>query len=336
MATAGVGGANALYVTKEAVYGTYQDPSGATGSWSPFLSETIDYTEAKYYSQQIRQQLIDSDVKPGPYHVAGSIVMEVDCNYLPYFLYASRHTVVKTGAAPPYLYTATPATFGSSYPAGVNPGVSLTMIRNAVGFGYSGCVVTQWVWAINNGVLEVTMDILGLAEQVPVALGTPTFIAPSIYGEDAHTIFTDASGVAPAFGAGGDNTFNGFSATFNYNGAPQNRIRPQRSASFISYGKTDYSYATQLDFLDRTEYNNMVNSTTKAIQFQSITPGGATGTWAAATEGVRITMRRSNYDTYVVNTPAIQDLVMAAVSGHGLAQTGAAAYTIEVKSNLSI
>lgn len=334
--TAGIGGNNKMYVVFESPYGTFIDPSaGVGGAWVPFETESLVYTENKYYSQQIRNQTLDSEVKPAPYHVEGDIKMEVDANYLPYFLYASRHVVVKTGpTALVYTYSVTPGSFGSTYPGGSANGLSITIIRNGEGFGYAGCVCTQFVYEIEDGVAKVTMSILGLSEAVPAALGTDTYIAPSIFGADAHTIFVDASGTAPAF-ASADNSFNGFSATFNYNGAAQNRIRPDRKATFISYGKTEYSYNTELDFLTRTEYDNMVNSTTRALRYQSVKPGGA-GTYAAATEALRITMRRSNYDTYVVNTPAIGDLIMAQVTGHGLAQTGAAAFTIECKSLANI
>lgn len=334
--TAGVGGNNSMYVTFEDPYGTYIDPADGDGVWMPFVEESLVYTENKYYSQQIRKQTIDSEVKPAFYHVEGDIKMEVDCNYMPYFLYASRNSVGKAGPASlVYTYTATPGTFGSTYPGGTANGLSITIIRNGEGFGYAGCVAPQAVYSIEDGVAMVTFSIIGLSEEEPADLDTASFIAPSIFGADAHTIFVDDSGTAPAFGAGGDNTFNGFTATFNDNGAAQNRIRPERKATFISYGKTEYSYNTELDFLDRTEYDKMVSSTTRALKYQSIKPGGA-GTWAAATQGIRITMRRNNYDTYVVNTPAIGDLIMAQVTGHGLAQTGAAAYTIECKSLANI
>lgn len=334
--TAGIGGNNMMYVTLEDPYGTYIDPADGTGAWAPFIDESLVYTETKYYSKQIRHQTIDSTVKQGFYHVEGDIKMEVDSNYVPYFLYASRNAVIKTGPSTlVYTYSATPGSYGSTYPGGAALGLSITIIRNGEGFGYAGCVVGQAVYTIEEGVAMVTFSILGLSEAEPADLDTDTYIAPSIFGADAHTIFVDDSGTAPAFGAGGDSTFNGFTATFNDNAAAQNRITPNRGATFISYGETEFSYNTELDFLDRTEYDKMVSSTTRALRYQSVKPGGA-GTWAAATEGIRITMRRSNYDTYVVNTPAIGDLIMAQVTGHGLAQAGAAAYTIECKSLASI
>src|SRR5882724_7599034 len=76
--TAGLGGLNSVYIDLESVYGTYQSPVAATGVWVPILDENLKYTETKYYSPQIREQTIASDVKQSFYHVEGDIHMEVD------------------------------------------------------------------------------------------------------------------------------------------------------------------------------------------------------------------------------------------------------------------
>src|SRR5436190_19775412 len=102
MPDADIGAAGAVYVGIESTYGTPNDPAAAgVGAWVPILSESLAYTEPdRYYSEQIRQEAVHSDVKQSYYHVEGDIVMEVDARFLPYFLYASRHTVVKSGAGP--------------------------------------------------------------------------------------------------------------------------------------------------------------------------------------------------------------------------------------------
>ena len=331
--TAGLGGLNSLYVAIETDYGTYEDPSGATGVWVPILDENLKYTETKYYSPQIREQTIASDVKQSFYHVEGDIHMEVDAHYLPYFLYASRHTVVKTGTGP-YEYKAVPSNFGSAYPGGAAKGLSITIDRNGNGFGYAGCVVGQWAFTINNGILEVTMSMVGLSEQLPADLGTTAWIDPSLFGADATSIYTDASGTAPAF-ATRDNNFDGFTATFNYNAEAMNRIRPDRQATFIKFGETDATVDTTLDFLDRTDYDHMVASDTQALRMESNKPGGA-GTYAAATEAIRIDFNRLSFDTYEVDTPAMGDLVAARFTGKGIGIAGGDAFSITCKSSVSI
>lgn len=330
--TAGIGGNNSVYVTLEDTYGTYVDPADGTGAWVPILSENLVYTEQKYYSKQIREQTIDSDVQQSYYHIEGDIVMEVDPNFLPYFLYASRHTIAKTGMGP-YVYKATPASYGSTYPGGTAPGLSISINRNGNGFGYSGCVVNQWVFTIEDGVLRVTMSILGLAEQVPADMGTTAWVAPNLLGATAHSVFVDASGTAPTFADAATN-FNGFTATFNYNATPQNRIVSDRAATFIAYGETEATYETELDFLDRsTDYADFIAATTRAIKLESSKPAGA---FSAATSGVQIIFNRSAFDTYEVDTPDIGSLVMARTVGHGLAQVGGDAYSISCKSATNI
>lgn len=332
--TAGIGGNNSVFVAIEPVYGTYVDPTTAAayGRWVPILSENLIYTEAKYYSKQIREQTIDSDVQQSYYHIEGDIVMEVDPNFLPYFLYASRHTVVKTGAGP-YVYTATPASYGSTYPGGAAKGLSITIDRNGNGFGYSGCVVNQWVFTIVNGVLQVTMSFLGLAEQIPAGMGTTAWIAPNLLGATAHSIYTDVSGVTPTFATAAVN-FNGFTATFNYNATPQNRIVSNRAATFVAYGETMATYDTELDFLDRTvDYADFIAANTRSIKLESAKPAG---TFAGATSGVQIIFNRSAFDSYEVDTTDIGTLIMARAQGHGLAQTGGNPFSIACKSASNI
>lgn len=331
--TAGIGGNNSVFVAIEPTYGTYVDPTTAAayGVWVPILSETLVYTETKYYSKQIREQTIDSTVKQSYYHAAGDIVMEVDPRFLPFFLYASRHSVDKSGTGP-YVYAATPATYGSTYPGGSAKGLSITVDRNGNGFGYPGCVVNQWAFTIQDGVLRVTMSMLGLGEQLPDAMGTTAWVDPILYGADAHAVFTDAAGVAPAFASPATN-FNGFTATFNYNATPQNRIVRSRMATYISYGETEATVETELDFLDRTDYDKYVGAETGACRLESL--NGDT-TFAAADDAVRITLYNSAFDAYEVDTPDIGTLVMARATYHGLQQTGGVPFMIECKSPTNI
>jgi hypothetical protein len=338
MADADIGAAGSVYVGIESAYGTANDPTASgVGVWVPVISESVQYTEPdRYYSEQIRQEAVHSDVKQSYYHVEGDIVMEVDAHFLPYFLYASRHTVTKTGTGP-YLYTAVPSKRGSSYPGGTAKGISIMVTRNGEDFLYNGCVVNQWAFTLENGIGRVTMSILGLGENDPATPGTavPTWIAPSLFGADAHAIYTDAAGLTPAF-ASPDATFNGYTFTANHNGEPQNRVKRDRSASYIKYGITEVSYDTELDFTSKTEYNNFKNLVFKAIRFESITPGGSGGTWGAATEGYRITAYRTNYATSETTLSGMGDLVMSRTTGRGLGITGGSAYKIECKSTVNI
>jgi hypothetical protein len=337
MADADIGGSGSVYVGLESAYGTPNDPAaGGVGVWVPVLNESLQYVEPnRYYSEQIRQQAVHFDAKQSYYHVEGDIKIEVDAHFMPYFLYASRHTVVKSGAGP-YTYTVTPSAKGSTYPGGTARGLSIGIIRNAVGFLYVGCVVNQWVFTLEDGILTCTMSILGLKEQSFVAgSATPTWIAPSLFGADAHGVYVDTSGLTPAF-ASLDATFNGYTQTINHNGEPQNRITRDRAATYIKYGISEISYDTELDFVSRAEYDNFVAATFRAIKFESIKPGGTGGTYGAATEAFRITNYKTVYNTYEVDLGGMGDLIMARVNGRSIGITGGAAYKIECLSTNNV
>jgi hypothetical protein len=335
---AGLGGGGAVFVALETVMGTYVDPTAgaATGVWVPIISEELNYTETKYYSPQIRQQTIVSDVQQSYYHVEGNITMEVDVNYLPYFLYASRHLITKSGTAPALNYKFGPGSQGSASGAASGPNartMSICVERNGVGFGYAGCVVNNWEFTVDNGVLRCTMGILGTSETDLSGLGTPTWLQPSLFGAAAHSIYLDASGTAPAFADPFAVNFNGFTFHSDFNGSAQNRIQPQRSASYIAFGETNSTYDTELDFIDKADYNNMKNNVTRAIRFESLKGGS---TFAAATEAFRITIRRTSFESYVVGLAGMGDLIMARVTGRNIGLVGADAYTLECKSPLDI
>jgi len=333
---ADIAGNGALWIGLETTYGTAVDPTASgVGVWMPIISETLAYNEAKYYSPQIRQSATVSDVKQAYYHVEGDIVFEVDANYLPYLLYASRHTVTKTGTGP-YVYAAVPTNVGSTYPGGSARGVSILVERNSQGFLYNGCVVSNWEFTIDTGVLRCTASMLGLAENDAAGAASPSWIDPELFGADAHSIYVDAAGTAPAFGGGRDNTFNGYTFRANHNGTPQNRIVPDRSATYISYGETEVTYETELDFVDKTEYDNMKLNTLRALKLESLRPGGLATTFLTADEAVRITTYRSNYDSYAVGLSGMGDLIMANVTGRGIGIAGGVPYKIECKSPVNI
>lgn len=331
---AGLGGGGWLAITLETTMGTYLPPTTAGTVWVPILTDSFMYREDKYFSPQIRQQTIVSDVKQSYYHIEGDIRMEADPNFLPYFMHCSRHTITKTGAGP-YVYKYAPSSAGSATTAAsgaVSRTASITIVRNNIGFGYAGCVAGGYEFTIDNGVLVVTFNMLGLSQVTPGGLGTPAWVDPNLLGAAAHTVFVDAAGVTPAF-ATPDLNFNGYTFSSNFNASAQNRLTPSRAATYIAYGETEANYTTELDFVDKTEYNNFENATTRAIRMASLNGGS---TLAAATSGVQIDVNRSAYETYDVALGGMGDLIMAGVTGRAIGIAGGDAYAISVKSAASI
>jgi hypothetical protein len=326
----GLGGGGIVGFAFETTMGTYAAPT----IYVPIISESFRYTEDKYFSPQIRQQTIVSDVQQSYYHIEGDIVMEVDPNFLPYFLYASRHNITKTGAAAPFTYKFVPGSFASAGTAAsgaVPRTASITIVRNGVVFGYTGCVMGGYEFTLENGVDRVTWNVLGMAEATQT-LPTATWNTPNLYGAAAHAIYVDTAGLTPTF-ASASVDFNGITIRSNFNATAQNRIVRNRGASYIAYGETEASYETELDFQSRTEYDNYVNTTLRAFRYESIH-----GTnWATATDGWRCTAYRTAYEAYEVSLGAIGDIVMATgVVGRMMAIAGGDAYAIEVMSAASI
>ena len=332
---AGLGGGGYLAIKLEAVLGTYLHPGTAGTVFVPILEESLAYQEDKYYSGQIRQSTIASEVKSSYYSVQGDVTWEVDPAFLPYFMHCSRHTIAKTGAGP-FEYTYTPSNAGSASTAAsgnVARSASITVFRNGIGFGYAGCNVSQWAFTIEDGVLRCTMTILGMSEVDATSNpGTPTWAAANLFGADAHQVFIAAAAASPTFGAA-DVNHNGFTFTANYNAEAQNRIRNDRSASYISFGETEATYETELDFLNRTEFDNFKNATKRAVRLLSANGGE---TFAAATSAVEITINNSTYDAYELGLAGMGELIMAGVTGRSIGIAGGNPYQIRVKSAADI
>ena len=325
----GLGGGGSVGIAFETTMGTYAAPT----VFVPVLSESLKYTEEKYYSEQIRQEAIVSDVKSGYYHTEGDIELEVDPSNIVHWLYASRHTCVKSGAGPfVYVFTPTAAAQATTASGTVNPKtLSITIVRNGIVFGYTGCTVGSYEFMVEDGILKATLSIIGIAETVQ-SDPTESWVAPILFGAESHNVYLAASAASPTFGAV-DVNFNGFTFRANYNAEAQNRIVAARSASYVSFGITEAEVESELDFITRTDYDNMVNNTTRAIKLESCN-GGAT--FAAATSAVRLQSNRVSYDAYDIGLEGMGDLIMAGFTGKCIGIAAGNPYSLEVKSAVSI
>lgn len=330
--TPGLGGGGSLSLAFETTMGTYVAPT----VFVPILSESLEYTEDKYLSEQIRQQSIHSEAKPSYYHVEGDIEMEVDPNFLPYFLYLARHTVTKTGAGP-YVYKYVPNSAGTASTAAgttAQKTASITVVKNGEVFGYAGCCLSGFEFSVDtdNGVLMFTANVMGLSEAV-AADPTEAWVAPLLLGADSHRIVLDAAGTAPGFAGAVDVNHNGFTFGVNFNASPENRVRADRGASYISYGITEGTIGAEIDFLTRTDYDNFKSTNKRAIRMESLI-GGAT--LAAATSGVRLQANNYFFNSYSIPLEGMGDLIAADTEGRMLGIAGGDAYEVHVKSAVSI
>ena len=322
---AGLSGSGWMGVALESVKGTYVAPT----VYVPIISESFRYVEDRYFSPQIREDTIVSDVKQGYYHIEGEFEMEVDVDFVPYFLFATRHTPSFASG----VYTFVPSDAGSTSTAAsgmVQRTLSITIERNNIEFGYSGCTLGSLRFFLDGGILKMSGNLIGEKDNVTSG-HTPTWTAPSLFGADASEISIGPSGLTPTFTPVYD--FNGFEFEANFNGSAQNRIRRDRSASYVAFGETELSLTTELDFVDKTEYDNFVATTQKAVRLESLIGGVS---FAAATEAFRLTVYRAVYETYDLGLSGLGDLIMAGVTMRGIGIAGGDGYKIEVKSPVTI
>ena len=333
--TPGLGGGGSVGLAFETVMGTYVPPV----IYIPVLSESVEYTEEKYLSEQIRQQSIHTEAKPSYYHVEGDIEMEVDPELIVYFLYASRHIITKTGASTPWTYTFTPSSAGTASTAASGPTVprtmSLTIVRNGEIFGYTGCCVGGYEFSIDtdSGILMCTLNIMGLSEAV-AADPTEVWVAPKLFGADAHTLKLDTAGIGPTFAAAADVNHNGITFAANFNAEAQNRIRNDRSASYISFGITEGTVSAEIDFLTRADYDFFKATNKRAIRITSMTPGNAANL-AASTYGIELQANNYFFNSYSIPLEGMGDLIAAETEGRMLGIAGGDAYKITVKTQVT-
>lgn len=322
---AGIGASGALGVALE--------PAAAPGAWVtpavwiPITGETLAYTEDRYFSEAIRQQTISNAVAQGPYHVEGDVNMEFDCRYVPYFLYATRHTITKTGATAPFSYKLVPAS-GGGLPTG-NRTLSLTVVRNGVQFRYSGCQVGSFEITIDAGVTRFNATIMGTTMATSAAAITPSFSAPRLLSSISQSIAIGDNALITAVASGGtamtgatvNTSFNGFTFTVNDNPSAENRINQNRSASYIAYHITEANVTTELDFLDKVDYDHYVATDSKRLQFIS---GQVSGATPITQNRVTVDVYNSVFEEYSVNLGSWSDLTMATSNFHIISSGGAA------------
>jgi hypothetical protein len=286
----GIGGGGFAGIAFEVTYGTYVAPL----KYVPFNSESLHYVQETQWRRPIRQNVDVLGATPGNVHTEGD--MEMDCltDVLPYFLYASRGTVVKTGTAP-YTYTYTPNSLGV---VGAGRSLSITIVRNGLVHAYTGCVVSSFGLSISDGTLIYTCSIVGSDEAVQ-SLPTPTWAAtyaPFGMGQYAVQIPT-ATAVFDA---------DSFNFQCEDNAEPQYRLKSTgRGAQFVKYGERNVTLSLDRDYDTRTDYDAF-----KALTAQSLTLIASKG----AGDSVTVVAPVSIKDTYEVGLSGQGDLVRASIA----------------------
>jgi len=297
----------------ETTAGTYVPPT----RFFPIVNETLTDNRDHVDRRVIRGLADNLDILAGYSHVEGDIEMELMESVLPYFLYVSRNTIVKSGSTD-FTYTCTPTHAAIST---TKPGLSITVTRAGVTFGYVGCIVSQMEFSLQDGIPHVKFSIQGLGE---ASQSLPTYTATAtdtVYGADKYTIeIPTASQVFDC---------SDFTVTINDNAVAENRINGTTQAQFVRFGQREVTASITRDFSSRTEYDAWKNLTASSVNIVC-TKG--------VNNSVAIKLANAKRDTYELDGLADQGtLHMAQIGWQGLYDTTSSkSYEIIVKCQESI
>lgn len=309
----GIGASGVIGIAFETTAGTYMAPN----KYIPIRSESLGYQQDTSWRRNIRG-IVDQETPVNGYsRIEGDIEMEVLEDVLPYFLYASRNSVVKTGVTN-YVYTTTPL-HGLSVPTGRT--MSIVVVRNGIVHAYTGCVVGGMEFTIGDGgILMCTLNIIGYDEAVQAA-PTASFPTTVPFGAGQFDIqIPSASSVLDV---------DTFTFSVNDNAEAVHRLRTTgRSPSFIKMGEREVSLSIERDFDSRVDYDSF-----KALTAQKIVLLASKG----ANNQVQFTANSAIKDTYEVGLDGQGDLVRASIEYQGVYNaTDTKSYEIIVKTQENI
>lgn len=290
--------------------GTYAAPV----KFFPFNSESINLMEDTVWRRPIRQSADIIGAVAGNFHPEGDLSLESLEDVVLWFLWASRTSIVRTGANPNWIYTITPT--AAAVP---NKTLSLTLVRNGIVFGYTGICLSSFTFGIDNGLLTFQTSVQGRDETVQ-SLPTPTWPTTTPFGAGMYTI------EVPTGSAVLDTDT--FEFTVEDNAEAQFRLKSTgRGAQFIKYGERNSTMSLERDFESRTDYDLF-----KAVTAQSIT--------LTATKTVNnvITMLApvAIKDTYEVGLSGQGDLVRASIAYQNVIDGTGKSWQIIIKTQETI
>jgi len=309
----GIGGGGFMGIALEVTPNTYVAPA----FYFPFLSEGLMHKQDTQWRRPIRTNVDNLGGVPGNVNTEGDIELEGLAEPLVYFHKASRATLVKTGAAAPWTYTFTPNAAATALNT-----LSITIVRNGVVFGYTGCVVSSFKYTIDNGMLKATMSIVGSDEAVQ-SLPSPVYAGQAqVFGAGDYTM--EVPTASQVF------DMDSFELSIEDNAEPQFRLRSggQRGAQFMKYGERTVTLSTERDFQTRADYDAY-----KALTAQSITLkcDKTTG------EQVKFTLPVAVKDSYELALSGQGELIRGSISYQGVFDIATSkAYELVIKSNTDI
>ena len=308
----GIGGGGFIGYAVETVSGTYVAPT----KYVPIMNESLVFTHEPDFRRPIRQSADVIGATAGFGHNEGEVSMEAFEDHVAMWLRAARYSIVKTGTTPNFTYTYTPTAVAQSPKT-----LSITTVRNGIVFGYTGCVVGGFTFAVEDAKLMFNATVLGNDEAVQSA-PTPTWatgIQTEPYGAGKYNLQIPTT----------TQVFDMDAFEFTVENAPEanNRLKTSIGAEFIAFGERSVTLTTERDFLNRTDYDAF-----KALTATSITLLMTKG----ANNSIQITMPVSVADEYTVALTGQGDVIRASTSYQGVIDATGNSHTIVVKTQEDI
>jgi hypothetical protein len=289
-------------------YGSYTAPT----KFFPFNTESLKFDQATVWRRPIRQSVDVVGGVPGNVHINGDIDMEALEDVVVYFMLATRATPTKTGASDKvYSFDPDP----SATPA---RSLSLTVVRNGIVFGYTGCVVSQFSFKPSDGLLMFNVSIIGSDEAVQ-SLPVATWPTTTPFGAGQYEV-----------NIAGTQMFDTdtFEFTVNDNAEPQFRLKDTgRGAQFVKFGEREAKITTERDFFNRTEYDAFKSLTQEVIYIKA---------HKSATNYIKASAPVSIKNTYEVGLSSQGDLVRASIDYMNTIDGSGNSYTVEIGTQENI
>jgi hypothetical protein len=303
----GIGAGGVVGLAIETTSGTYEPPS----KFFPVRSESLQWTQGTVWRRVVGLETADViGAVEGDGHVEGSLDMEVLDDILPYFLECARGTLTQSGTSAPYTYT-----FEPDSRATPSETMTIHVERNGIVFAYTGCVVSEMSFSVDNGQFVVEISIIGRNESEQ-ANATTSYDSSGPFGAGMWTIELPT-------GTQIEDSDN-LTLDINDNGEAQNRLRSERGAAFISYGEREVTLSLDRDFESRAEYNNFRNLTNRDVRINANNPNAGY---------VQIDLHGSIIDSFDLSMDGQGDLIRSSIQYMGIDQDATGSYTIEVESD---
>ena len=245
----GIGASGSVGIAFEtlAAPDTYVAPT----KFIPIENETLKFDQNIIDRRPIQAVADAIDSKRGDGAVSGDIMFAAYHDVLPYFLYAGRTTVAKTGAGP-WTYDC-----DGAHGATATYTLSITVVRNGVVFGYTGCVVSSFSFSMVDSVLMCTVSIVGQNEAVQSAPTESYYSTGNEYSAGDYSVEFDDTAVG-----GVDN----MEITIEDNAEAQFRLIGDQGSDLVVFGERTVSVSLDKDFENRTEYDLFKAATAQKVE----------------------------------------------------------------------